>query len=79
MCDPINVGYDPIKSEFDLRTMAVYNQILENNSLTYAGYASRLEVSEVTIKRHLGILRDKGVIRRMGSNKKGYWEILRRI
>lgn len=79
VCDPINVEYDPIKSVIDPKEKEVYDLVVENGSLTYAEYAARVGVSDVTIKRRLSALKEKGIIRRQGSNKKGYWEILRKI
>lgn len=79
VCDPINAKYDPIKCVIDLKEKEVYDLVVENGSLTYAEYATRLGVSDVTIKRRLSALKEKGIIKRQGSNKNGYWEILRKI
>ena len=79
VCDPIKVTYDPIKCVIDTKEKEVYDLVLEDNSLTYAEYATRLGVSDVTIKRRLSALKEKGIIRRQGSNKKGFWEIIKRI
>ena len=63
--DPIN---DPINL-FDL--------IKENPNFSYDEYAQKLGVSSVTIKRHIGELKNSGKIIRKGSNKTGYWEIVK--
>lgn len=67
--DPINEISDPI-------TERLYQAILKNNKLNYAEYGELLGVSEATIKRRLGELRRAGMIVRMGSNKRGYWEVV---
>jgi len=42
------------------------------------GTAERLGVSERTIRRALAMLKDKGAIRREGSDKNGRWIIDRK-
>jgi predicted HTH transcriptional regulator len=39
--------------------------------------ADLLKVSESTIRRSLKRLKDHGFIKRIGSNKAGYWKVLR--
>ncbi len=73
--DPINVGFDPIKSFSDPITDRLYKEVLSNNSLNYSEYAKLIGVSEATVKRRLGKLKKKGMIVRVGSNKTGHWEI----
>ena len=73
--DSINTEIDPIKSFSDPITDRLYNEMLSNNSLNYAEYAKLLGVSEATVKRRLGELKNQGVIVRVGSNKTGHWEI----
>ena len=67
--DPINdLINDPINL-FDL--------IKENPNFSYDEYAQKLGVSSATIKRHIGELKNSGKIIRKGSNKTGYWEIVK--
>jgi Fic family protein len=66
--DPINVFSDPIKQQ-------LYQAVLRDGSLNYAGYAALIGVSEATVKRRLNELKREGVIVRIGSNKTGHWEI----
>ena len=66
--DPINATSDPIKQR-------LYQEVLRDGSLNYAGYAALLGVSEATVKRRLNELKKEGVIVRLGSNKAGHWEI----
>ena len=66
--DPINSISDPIKQQ-------LYQIVTKDGTLNYAEYASRLGVSEATIKRRLGELKNQGLIVRVGSNKTGHWEV----
>ena len=69
--DPIN---DPIKLEG--REKQILDIVYENPSLTRVEMAKRIGCSESTVKRTLQKLIDKGVIKRVGSNKKGEWIIV---
>ena len=62
---------DPIKQK-------LYQAIIENGALNYAAYAAVVGVSEATVKRRLGELKKSGIITRVGSNKNGHWEIVRK-
>ena len=69
--DPIN---DPIK--LDEREQQIVDLLREESTLTRSGMAERLGCSESTVKRTLQSMVEKGVIQRIGSNKKGEWIIL---
>jgi predicted HTH transcriptional regulator len=47
----------------------------ENPRLTRAELATTLGKSEHTIKEHIAQLKKKGVLRRVGSDRNGYWEV----
>lgn len=46
---------------------------------TLSLYAAEMGMNPRTIKRYLYELKEKGVIRRIGTPRKGYWEILREV
>ena len=71
--DPINEDGDPIN--IDPINASLYRLIRQDGTLSYAGYAQRLGVSETTVKRHLQALKSQGLILRLGSNKTGRWEL----
>lgn len=48
----------------------------DNPRATASVMASALQVSESTIKRHLKKLREQGLLRRVGSDKTGHWEVI---
>ena len=47
-----------------------------NPKITYDELAEMLSVSRATIKRKVNDLSAKGIIKRIGNNRSGYWEIL---
>ncbi len=50
--------------------------LVEEPACTTGNIAEKLGVSRVTITKRLRNLRDKGIIVRVGSDRKGYWKIL---
>lgn len=48
----------------------------ENNQVTQIELSKELKVNESTIKRNISKLKSKGMLRRIGSDKNGYWEVL---
>lgn len=56
---------------------AVLDCIRDNNSIGVAEIVSRTEKGRSTIMRSIKSLKEKGFIRRVGSDKTGSWEILR--
>lgn len=68
--DPVN---DPVNDRMN-RVL----QILEQNKfITREQLADTSNVSVETIKRDLRKLRDQGKVKRIGSDKTGYWEVMR--
>lgn len=54
----------------------IINTIKNNKYITIPEIAMQVEKSEPTIHRHLDILSRTGKLKRVGSRKTGYWEIL---
>lgn len=72
--DLIKVTSDPIKSSSDPIKERLYQAVLQDGTLNYAGYAAIVGASEATVKRRLGELKKEGAIIRVGSKKTGHWE-----
>ena len=52
--------------------------ISKNPYITQKDISLLLEISLRTVERNVADLREKNKIRRIGSNKNGYWEIISR-
>ena len=79
--DPIHDPDDPIHDPNDPNNNKTVDQkiIIEmrnNPKITYDELAEMLSVSRATIKRKVNDLSAKGIIKRIGNNRSGYWEIL---
>jgi predicted HTH transcriptional regulator len=56
--------------------IAIVKAIINNNNVTYDDLKTILGVDRSTITRNIAVLKEKGVIRRVGEDKNGYWEVL---
>lgn len=50
--------------------------ISEEPQITQVNIANKLKTTPKTIQRGIAKLKEKGKIKRMGANKKGYWKII---
>ena len=51
-------------------------QLITNNcNITQKELANCLDLSERTIKRNTNLLQEKGILKRIGADKNGYWKI----
>ena len=69
---PVN---DTVKSQNDTVNDTVFYLIKQNNKITAAEIAERLNISLSTAKRKIKELKLKGMVERMGSDKTGHWKI----
>ena len=70
--DPIKQDVDPInKLVLNEREKKIIELLRQEPSLSRAKMAEMLGCSDVTVKRALGSMVEKNVIRRIGSNKNG--------
>jgi ATP-dependent DNA helicase RecG len=71
--DPIN---DTLNDTLNDRTNAILNYIKENKNITQDEIAEKCKVSVETIKRDISKMQNANLIKRVGSRKSGYWQIL---
>ena len=50
--------------------------ITENHTITTQEMANRLGISRRAIAKAIAILQNNGIIRRIGPDKGGYWEVI---
>jgi len=71
-----NVGTnDTVKTENDTVNDTVFNLIKENPNITAEEIRIKLNIGIATVKRKIKMLKEKGVITRLGSDKTGSWKI----
>lgn len=66
---PVNVPVNKTQEK-------ILGLLLENNKFTYDNLAEKLKVNRKTIMRNINDLKGKNIIKRIGSDKSGYWEII---
>lgn len=49
--------------------------LAEDPAYSYQMLADKLGISRKTISERVKSLKDKGILKRIGTNKSGYWEI----
>lgn len=57
------------------KELMVVNLILENQNYTTKELSDKLSISRKTTSQRIKALKDKDIIRRIGSDTKGYWEV----
>ena len=76
--EPVNddlLGKLPSKLPSNLEI--TYKAICENNKASNQELAVKTNQSERTIRNHTSKLKELNYIKRIGSDKSGYWEILK--
>jgi fido (protein-threonine AMPylation protein)/DNA-binding transcriptional ArsR family regulator len=67
---------DTVKHGNDIVNDTVFNWINQNNKITAFELSERLKISLSTVRRKIKELKENGKIKRVGSDKTGYWEII---
>ena len=70
----INVG---INVDLDKMERFILDEIIKNPQITATELSIMIEKSKRTAERHIKALQVKGYIIREGSNKTGYWKVLK--
>jgi ATP-dependent DNA helicase RecG len=70
---PVNA---PVNAPLTELQRAILTRIAEEKSISYDALAVKLEKNRSTIMRNIRALKDMGILKRIGSDKKGHWEIV---
>jgi predicted HTH transcriptional regulator len=74
---PSNLVADTVKSQIDTVNDTVFSLMKQDKHVTAKEMSERLGISLSTVRRKIKELRDTGKIERIGSDKSGYWKILK--
>lgn len=73
---------DTVKSQndtaFDTVNDTVFDLIKQNNKIAATEISEHLKLSLSTVKRRIKVLKEKGCIVRVGSDKTGHWKVIER-
>ena len=56
----------------------VYLELKEDGYASASTVGSHLGISDRMVRKHISVLRDAGIIERVGGNKTGYWKLLKK-
>ena len=73
--DEVGVENDEVGAESNIDL--ILNAIDTDPKITQKDIAAKTKLSARTVSREIQSLRDSGVIRRVGSDRSGYWERVR--
>jgi predicted HTH transcriptional regulator len=74
--DTVKTKNDTVKSENDTVHDTVFSLLRQNKNITGTEIVERLNMSLSTVKRKIKDLKEQGIIKRIGSDKRGYWKII---
>ena len=74
--DPIKGGYDPLNDPLNKMQVQLLGALKTKPKADYATLAEILDVSPATVKRNIQKLKNIGAVKRIGSKKTGYWEVI---
>ena len=76
--DPVKPKNDPVNDLVnDSVKRNILQQLKQNPKANYRELADKTGYSTATIKRHIQELKKMGIIERIGSDKTGYWKIIK--
>ena len=55
---------------------SILTEIRNNPDITKPELAEKLKLGKTTVDKGIAVLKQRGVIERVGSNKSGYWKAL---
>jgi predicted transcriptional regulator len=61
---------------FTITQLSIIEEITNNRNITIKEIAEKIDVTERTIKYNIKKLKEAGVIKRVGSNIGGYWQVI---
>lgn len=70
--EPVN---EPAKMILNNTQKQIFSLIKANKAITYDELADSLKKGRSTIMRNIRLLKDAGILHRIGSDKSGHWEI----
>lgn len=56
--------------------LAILKEIRNNANITKSALEKKLELGHTAIQNNINILKKNGIIKRIGSDRKGYWEVI---
>ena len=65
-----------LNTSFVKSSEKIINELINNKNITISELSLKLSISTRAIEKQLDKLKQKGIIRRIGPDKGGYWQII---
>ena len=65
---------DRVTDNLDEKSIKILALIIENPAYTSNVMSEKLSISRKTVSQKLKEMKEKGIIERVGSDRKGYWK-----
>ncbi len=65
------------KDNLTTRQMLILNELIRNKKITQQELSKKIGINDKNIRNNLQTLKEKGLIKRIGPDKGGYWEVLK--
>lgn len=75
--DTVKIQNDTVKPEIDTVNDTVFSLIKQKKEITASEIGKRLDMSLSTVKRKIKELKEQKMIERVGSDKTGYWKVIK--
>ncbi len=66
---------DKLSDKLSDREKKIIYLINEDPGYTATEMADKMSVSRISVNKYIASLKEKGIIERVGSDRKGYWKI----
>ena len=67
---------DKLSEKLSDKEQKTLELLMEDPGYTSPQIAEKLNVSRVSVTKYLKVLKEKGLLERVGSNRKGYWKVV---
>lgn len=74
--DKFGINSVEIRDIFGISALNVLEKIISDNNLTIPEIAQLLSLTNRTVEKKISDLKNAGLIKRVGSNKTGHWEVI---
>lgn len=66
---------EKVTDNLDEKTIQILTLISEDPAYTTTAISEKLSISRKTVSQRLKIMKERGIIERISSDRKGYWKI----
>lgn len=73
---PLGIDNAPVNAPVNQTQIDIVKAMQNNSNISYNEIAQIIEKDRTTVMRNIQKLKELGIIKRIGSDKTGYWEVI---